>query len=117
MSQDFDASSVDKSVQITVLYFAAAQTETNLFSEAIPLPITSSGSGSTNSETDSKAGGFPLADLAALLSARHRATELESVLETCAWSLNEEMVPEEDVASVRLKAGDVVAVIPPVSGG
>lgn len=112
---------------ITVLYFAAAQMETQLFSEEIPL------SDIAPSPPDSTSLSPPqsphLADLTAALVARHPNTRLASVLESSAWSLNEEMVPDDadgentgdpneiNVGNVVLKAGDVVAVIPPVSGG
>lgn len=37
------------------------------------------------------------------------------VLERCAWSVDEEMVDDDD--EVALKGGEVVCPIPPVSGG
>lgn len=48
--------------------------------------------------------------------------KLRRVLETCSWAINEEMVDDDDVGGVgvlnrRLEGGDIVAVLPPVSGG
>ena len=110
-----------------MLYFAAAQTEAKRFSENIPLSAFSSqsqsqdvngadlGSPSTSTTQD----GPTLSDLGAILVSRHPSTKLAQVLESSAWSLNEEMVSDDpdEIVAVRLKAGDVVAVIPPVSGG
>lgn len=112
---------------ITVLYFAAAQTETQLFSEEIPLSVIAPLSSDLMSSLAPRSP--HLSDLAATLVARYPHTKLASVLESSAWSLNEEMVPDDadgesmgapnemNVRNVVLKAGDVVAVIPPVSGG
>ncbi|KAF8322157.1 hypothetical protein DL93DRAFT_2071957 [Clavulina sp. PMI_390] len=58
-----------------------------------------------------------LADLGSALLARHSDTKLSAVLATSKWSVNEEMVQEEEIENIVLKGGDVVAVIPPVSGG
>jgi molybdopterin converting factor small subunit len=61
----------------------------------------------------------PISDLADLLLASHAwcRTELKAVLDKSAWSLNECIVPKDEEASTMVKAGDTVAVIPPVSGG
>jgi len=85
---------------ITVLYFAAASTATNLTEEKILLP-----------------GGrpLPLSSLSALLVSRHPNTTLEKVLEGSRWSVDAEMV--DDLETIELKGGEEVAVICPVSGG
>ena len=46
-----------------------------------------------------------------------RAILMEKVLKGSRWSVDEEMVEAEDEGTVRLKGGEVVAVICPVSGG
>ncbi|KAF8071726.1 hypothetical protein FPV67DRAFT_1412407 [Lyophyllum atratum] len=91
---------IDSSRSITVLYFAAASTATNLTEERVPLPSD---------------GPFLLSSLAALLVARHPNTVLGTVLQGSQWSVDAEMVdnPEE----TELKGGEEVAVICPVSGG
>jgi len=86
---------------ITVLYFAAASTAAGRADERIQLPTVP----------------FPLAQLAALLSDRYPSTNLGGVLERSQWSVDAEMVPEEEVSKVQLKGGEEVAVICPVSGG
>lgn len=111
-----------------MLYFAGAQTETKLFSEDIPLtafpphypPIQhASGANVEPPDTTQTQIGPKLSDLGAVLISRHPNTKLAEVLESSAWSVNEEMVPDDpnEIVAVRLNAGDVVAVIPPVSGG
>ncbi|KAH9945246.1 uncharacterized protein BXZ73DRAFT_86768 [Epithele typhae] len=90
---------------ITVLYFAAASTETGLTEEEVPLPMAG----------DAANAAFPLKDLAALLAARHPDTKLGRVLEGSQWAVNEDMV--DDPGSVTLRGGEEVAVICPVSGG
>mmetsp|Transcript_43656 Transcript_43656/g.64034 ORF Transcript_43656/g.64034 Transcript_43656/m.64034 type:complete len:87 (+) Transcript_43656:131-391(+) len=42
---------------------------------------------------------------------------LADVLPTCSLALNQEFVVEAKLASTTLKDGDVLAVLPPVSGG
>ena len=86
--------------EITVLYFAAAATATRLDSERIAI----------NAES-----GLPLSSLPALLASRHPNKDLDQILATSQWSVNEEMV--DDVSAVVLKGGEEVAVICPVSGG
>ncbi|EJD49744.1 hypothetical protein AURDEDRAFT_59123 [Auricularia subglabra TFB-10046 SS5] len=88
---------------ITVLYFAGAQAATGIQRERVELPASESG--------------FPLSELGALLAVRHPKGGLADVLQTSQWSVNEELVPSEDVAATRLRGGENVAVIPPVSGG
>lgn len=131
------------SASITILYFAAAQTEAGLFSEVVPLSSVRGDESKlsdslnphslaeeavaqtiTGYDTSGLRSGHDsneprLSDLGATLVALHPNTKLGTVLESSAWSVNEEMVPNDsnDVASIRLKAGDVIAVIPPVSGG
>lgn len=125
---------------ITVLYFAAAHTETGLFSETIPLldipndpisassttfsPLSASIDQSTTAsamQSDKATNGIPtgpsLIDLGQVLISRYPDTKLASVLAMSAWSVNEEMVPDQESGNAILKAGDVVAIIPPVSGG
>jgi len=93
------------STSINVLYFAGAQSAVKLQRETVALPESSAQTG------------FPLAELAALLIARHPHTGLDAVLQTSQWSVDEEMVTSDDVVSTRLQGGETVAVIPPVSGG
>jgi molybdopterin converting factor small subunit len=45
------------------------------------------------------------------------AKSFEKVLKTSRWSVNEDMVDEEDLAKMTLSGGEDVAIIPPVSGG
>jgi len=85
---------------ITVLYFAAASTATNLTEELVPLP-----------DDDP----FLLSSLPALLVARHPGTVLEKVLQGSQWSVDAEMV--DDPETTVLRGGEEVAVICPVSGG
>ena len=90
-------------VQLTVLYFAAARDATGLLSESVEL-----------------AAAEPrLADLSAALLLRHQQhdAELRTVLRRSAWSVNEAIVGRDEEASLVLRDRDVVAVIPPVSGG
>jgi molybdopterin converting factor small subunit len=129
-SSDVPVLRVGTSGSITVLYFAAAQTETGLFSEDIPLtafsphassPTQRQNAGELNGKDISTAAQAAprLSDLGTILISRHPSTKLAEVLESSAWSVNEEMVSDDpdEIAPIRLKAGDVVAVIPPVSGG
>jgi len=87
--------------EITVLYFAAASTATNLTSERILIPE----------------GRFFLSSLSDKLVALHPNTnpDLEKVLEGSQWSVDAEMV--DDPRTLELKGGEEVAVICPVSGG
>lgn len=89
----------DSSRTITILYFAAASTATNLTVENIPLPQVP----------------FPLTSLNELLVSRHPNTVLKKVLEGSQWSVDAEMV--DDPQTVQLKGGEEVAIICPVSGG
>jgi molybdopterin converting factor small subunit len=89
-----------------VLYFASARTCVEIDQEVIELP-----SGQSV---------VPLSHLTKIILGRHAAvaSELAQILERSAWSVNEEIVsaPGDD-GDVAIKPGDVVAVIPPVSGG
>lgn len=84
--------------EITVLYFAAASTATNMTSEKVQIPES-----------------FFLSSLAELLAKHHPNTILGEILESSQWSVDEEMV--DDPRTVELKGGEEVAVICPVSGG
>ena len=86
---------------ITLLYFAAARSAVNLDKEIITLPETP----------------FRLSALSNLLTTKHSNTELGSVLQGCAWSVDVAMVPAEEVHTRLLRGGEEVAIIPPVSGG
>jgi molybdopterin synthase sulfur carrier subunit len=101
---------MSKSLPITVLYFAAAQTALGKMSESIQLP-------ETNEDGSDNLPGFPLSELSKLLVVRHGSVgaDLEGVLKISKWSVNAEMV--DDVDTIFLKGGEEVAVIPPVSGG
>jgi len=88
--------------EITVLYFAAASTAVGSTSERVPLPI------APGEE-------FSLSSLGPLLVSRHPNTNLGAVLESSQWSVEAEMV--ECVEDMRLKGGEEVAIICPVSGG
>lgn len=89
-------------IEITVLYFAAASTATGLTTENVTLP-------------SSEGSGYLLSSLASFLCSLHPKGGLDQVLENSQWSVDAEMV--DDVESVRLKGGEEVAVICPVSGG
>jgi molybdopterin converting factor small subunit len=85
--------------KIIVLYFAAASTATGRTTDEILIPSS----------------GLPLSSLSDHLTSRYPNTDLNKVLKTSQWSVNEEMV--DDLSAVILKGGEEVAVIPPVSGG
>ncbi|TDL25506.1 hypothetical protein BD410DRAFT_784499 [Rickenella mellea] len=84
---------------ITVLYFAAALTATGIHSQTVALPSSV----------------FELSSLGNLLVSLHPNTDLEAILKNSQWSVDAEMV--EDQNNVVLKGGEEVAVICPVSGG
>jgi len=86
-------------MSITILYFAAASTETGCSDEHIALPSVP----------------FPLSSLSSLLTSRYPNTNLEKVLERSRWSVDAEMVDDPD--TISLKGGEEIAVICPVSGG
>jgi molybdopterin synthase catalytic subunit len=83
-------------VELRVLYFAKAREVVGKSEEAVTLAAPAT---------------------AASLQAHLVATypDLASVLRSCVFALNQEYVQME--ASVPLKDGDEVAVIPPLSGG
>ncbi|BGP41139.1 hypothetical protein JCM10450v2_005171 [Rhodotorula kratochvilovae] len=91
--------------QITLLYFAAVRTSLpgEPPSQLLALPTSPAP--------------FPLSALRAHLvrDVHPGNNEFARVLERCAWSVDEEMVDEED--GVVLKGGETVCAIPPVSGG
>jgi len=85
---------------ITVLYFAAALSETGVPQEEITIP------------SDNE---FKLSDLQQLLISRYPNSKLDKVLETSRWSVDLEMVDEPN--DVKLRGGEEIGVICPVSGG
>ncbi|KIK95420.1 hypothetical protein PAXRUDRAFT_91427, partial [Paxillus rubicundulus Ve08.2h10] len=85
---------------ITVLYFAAASTATGIYEEVVELP---------------NPGPLPLSSLGAYLVSLHPKSGLGDVLQTSQWSVDAEMVSDEN--TVLLRGGEEVAVICPVSGG
>lgn len=88
-------------VNITVLYFAAASTATGRTTELVELPTTP----------------FPLAKLGEILVRRYSKSDLATILERSQWSVEAEMVPEENLDEFMLQGGEEVAIICPVSGG
>ncbi|KAJ3988904.1 hypothetical protein F5890DRAFT_1488726 [Lentinula detonsa] len=112
---------------ITVLYFAAASTTLGITDELVPIPEK----------------GLYLSQLTELLIERHSQSSLNSgttgtsegdrkkgnnkgqavgealrkILDSSQWSIDAEMVDDEDLTKVELKDGMEVAVICPVSGG
>ncbi|GAA6011664.1 hypothetical protein JCM10207_004200 [Rhodosporidiobolus poonsookiae] len=93
--------------QITLLYFAGIRTSLagEPDSQLVPLPPIPAP--------------FPLSQLRHYLCTTVHAgnDEFARVLERSAWSVDEEMVDEEDEGKVVLKGGETVCPIPPVSGG
>ena len=93
---------------VNVFFFAAAKEATGgVGSQKISLPEIP----------------FPLSKLAAHLvqtvarSGQGDTGSLEKVMQHSKWSVNEDMVAEEEMDSIILKGGEDVAIIPPVSGG
>ncbi|KAJ3999477.1 hypothetical protein F5050DRAFT_1565042 [Lentinula boryana] len=89
---------------ITVLYFAAASTTLGITDELVPIPEK----------------GLYLSQLTELLIERHSQSSLNTlrkILDSSQWSVDAEMVGDEDLTKVELKDGMEVAVICPVSGG
>jgi molybdopterin converting factor small subunit len=90
---------------IHILYFSTIRTHLSTPSTVLPIPPHTR-----------------LSALPPLIAAHHARTAQESVtariLGSCAWSVNEVMMGlEEDGGELELQDGDVVGVIPPVSGG
>ncbi|UZJ53840.1 hypothetical protein CBS101457_003160 [Exobasidium rhododendri] len=92
---------------INMFFFAAAKEAAGVGSIKITLPSSS----------------FPLSELGDHLvqnvsqNSKGDSTALKKVLKQSKWSVNEDMVDEEDIHSIFLKGGEDVAIIPPVSGG
>lgn len=96
-----DTSTGTGDIQIQMLYFASARTAIDVSSEKLHLMTP-----------------FPLSHLKNFILSRYNQNqELEIVLGKSAFSVNEEIVYEEDYEKTLLQNGDVVAIIPPVSGG
>ncbi|KAN0063716.1 hypothetical protein ACQY0O_003766 [Thecaphora frezii] len=89
---------------ITILYFAGARTLLGTSSETLHLP--------TDTTT------LPLSSLPDLLAERHpqQADELRKLLSGSKWSVDQSLIDEDEVASIELKGGEEVAVIPPGEG-
>ena len=87
--------------EITVLYFAAASTATNLNSQRVALPA---------DHAD-----FRLSCLGDLLVSLHPTSGLDIILKSSQWSVDAEMI--DDPEKIVLKGGEEVAIICPVSGG
>jgi molybdopterin converting factor small subunit len=93
--------SSDSHITIQMLYFASARTTLGKSNESLSIPSSPP---------------FPISKLKAfLLETNGNNPELKTVLDKSALSVNEEIIYDDD--EVVLKEGDVVAVIPPVSGG
>ncbi|PWN50760.1 hypothetical protein IE53DRAFT_79290 [Violaceomyces palustris] len=89
---------------IKVLYFASVRTLLGVASEEIRPPPPPSEP-------------LALSSLAGIIASRHqdKAVEFERLLKTCKWSVEQEMVEdEEEMSKVTLKGGEEVAIIPPV---
>lgn len=96
------SSTPGEGITIQMLYFASARTAIDKSSESILLP-------------DSH---FPASKLKEYLVRQYKGnTEMVTVLAKSAISVNEEIIYEDDGDDLKLRNGDVVAVIPPVSGG
>ncbi|RKO86431.1 hypothetical protein BDK51DRAFT_44253 [Blyttiomyces helicus] len=83
---------------ITVLYFAASKDLAGTGQESLPLPNPVS-----------------VPEIVSQILSRHSA--LEAILDTAMVAVNLEYVDKEGSDGVLIKAGDEVALIPPVSGG
>lgn len=95
-----------QSISLTVLLFASAQDAAGGLA-SLALALSPSSQSSFLSPT--------LADLAIELIRLYPA--LERVLASSGWAVNELMVGEDEVGRLELSESDVVAVLPPVSGG
>ena len=85
---------------IIVHYWASARAAAGLDTEEVPV-----------------SGAMSLADLMALLVARHRGSNLSEVLHACSVLRGDEPVKNRDPASVDLRAGQTVEFLPPFAGG
>lgn len=100
------------SPKVTVLYFASVRTHLNLEKEEIPFEHLRDPDPTASSRS------HHLTNLGAVKDAithLHEGAALKQMLERCMWSVNDTMVDEESEQDI--KPGDIVAVIPPVSGG
>ena len=86
-----------------MLYFASAKDATGLSSEDIPVP-----------DTDSASASMTIPQLFQTLEERHTKLKAKKILSSVAVAVNAEYV---EVNAGQIKAGDEVAIIPPVSGG
>lgn len=84
-----------------VLYFASARTAIGRSTETILLPSTP----------------LALPAFIALVQSAHPTAEVESVLRTCRWSVDNTLIEIDELHEWTLKGGEEVAAIPPVSGG
>lgn len=92
------SASIEASGAFSILYFAAAATFTGKTAEQLPAPLR-------------------VRDLFAKLNDVYPGIQ-EKVLSSCALTVNLEYVDLEDAgANQEIKAGDEVAIIPPVSSG
>ena len=85
-----------------MLFFAGAKDAAGLASETIPLSDTAT----------EKA--ISIAELFKLLEERHPKLSERKILSSVAVAINLKYV---DISCAKVKAGDEVAIIPPVSGG
>jgi molybdopterin converting factor subunit 1 len=86
-----------------VLYFASAKDATGLSTECLSIP-----------ETSEEQSSISITELFGILEARHPKLRQKRILSSVAVAVNLEYAEMEDG---RIKAGDEVAIIPPVSGG
>ncbi|CED82768.1 ThiamineS/Molybdopterin converting factor subunit 1 [Phaffia rhodozyma] len=91
---------------VHVLFFASAEDAAGCSRTDVSLPAV------VDSATADP--GFSLTQLSIILAIKF--PKLGKVLETSTWAVDEELVPDEDVDTVLLNEGSVVAVLPPVSG-
>lgn len=109
---------------VKVLFFASAKEAAGTSSLNINIPISST----IESESALKASTLPFRDLPGSILSQLKINSpsnsdlegLKSILSSesgVKWSLNEEMIDEDQFASLELKGGEEIAIIPPVSGG
>ena len=85
-----------------VLYFAAAREAVGVTEEDIGMNEVGEAANSVGKFRE-------------MLIKRH--PELESVMKSCVFALNQEYILRDNEDTKSIKDGDVVAVIPPISGG